>query len=870
LKEPRQTALPGADPSKEDRLKSSARQVRGGSSSADTIVITGSSGFLGRSIAEKLGKRFGIVGLDVIEPKKPVSGVATVRVDVTSNESVRRAVDEIDQLSGGRVASVVHLAGYYDLSGDPSPKYEAVTVRGTERLLRELRRIVVEQFVFASTMLVHAPSVSGRLIDEDSRLEAKTPYPQSKLDSERLLHEKRGDIPLVVLRLAGVYDELCRAAFLAQQIANINERQFVSYLYPGDPGSGQPYLHVEDLVDAIERVVDRRKELPRDTTLLLGEPETLSYDEVQKITGWLLHGEEWETRQIPKALAKVGQWAQEDVLDLDPFIQPWMIDQASDDYRLDISRARQVLGWQPRHSLRETLPKMIAALKADPPGWYEANKLNAAKVAADDAVLAKARLGGGPSEQARRAVSDTLAAEQSGTLWAHLLNAALGAWLITGPFVYGLFETAPDAPAPPAAGHALPSPAARDFQLATSEIVSGVLVIVFSALAMSRRGWAQWAAAAVGLWVLFAPLVFWTTSAAAYSADTLIGALVIVFAVMVPPQPGISREALADASDLPLGWTYSPSSHVQRVPILALAFVGLLVSRYLTAYQLGHIDSVWDPFFEGTPGTANGTEAVITSSVSKAFPIADAGFGAIAYVLDILTGAIGDRRRWRTMPWLVLIFGLLIVPLGFVSVGFIIIQPTLIGALCFLCLVQAAITVLMIPYSVDEVLASVQFLWRRHRAGLSFWRSLFAGGRGFGEGRDPAPNLDRSFANVMQRFLSGGVSYPWTLIASAAFGVWLISTPLTIGTEAPLAFSDHIAGCLVFTVAITAMGEVTRPLRFFNVLLGLWVAASPFVLGGGGIAVAANLAVGLAIAGLSLSRGKMGDEHYGGWDRFMI
>jgi nucleoside-diphosphate-sugar epimerase len=47
-----------------------------------------------------------------------------------------------------------------------------------------------------------------------------------------------------------------------------------------------------------------------------------------------------------------------------------MIALADDHYALDISRARTLLGWEPRHSLRETLPKMITALKADPPGWY--------------------------------------------------------------------------------------------------------------------------------------------------------------------------------------------------------------------------------------------------------------------------------------------------------------------------------------------------------------------------------------------------------------------------------------------------------------------------------------------------------------------
>ena len=89
------------------------------------------------------------------------------------------------------------------------------------------------------------------------------------------------------------------------------------------------------------------------------------------------------------------------------------------------------------------------------------------------------------------------------------------------------------------------------------------------------------------VWLLLGPLVFSTTSAAAYAVNTLIGTLIIVFAVIVPPQPGLNREALASPANVPLGWSYSLSSYVQRVPIVALAFVGLFVSRYLGAFQLG-------------------------------------------------------------------------------------------------------------------------------------------------------------------------------------------------------------------------------------------------------------------------------------------
>src|SRR5262249_43860457 len=120
--------------------------------------------------------------------------------------------------------------------------------------------------------------------------------------------------------------------------------------------------------------------------LLLGEPETLSYDELQRAFGQLIHGEAWETREIPKALAKAGAWFQ-DVLPgptprtsggvgtLEPFIKPWMIDLADDHYALDFRRAGSVMGGEPRHSLRGTLPGMVDVLNADPLGWYRENKL---------------------------------------------------------------------------------------------------------------------------------------------------------------------------------------------------------------------------------------------------------------------------------------------------------------------------------------------------------------------------------------------------------------------------------------------------------------------------------------------------------------
>jgi nucleoside-diphosphate-sugar epimerase len=133
-------------------------------------------------------------------------------------------------------------------------------------------------------------------------------------------------------------------------------------------------------VAALRAPVARRNELPPEAVILIGEPDPLSYDELQRLLAGHIHGEsDWETTQIPKAVAKAGAWVQDQIPGIEePFIKPWMIDLADDHYALDISRARQLLSWSPRHTLRDTLPRMVTALKTDPERFYRANKLEGA------------------------------------------------------------------------------------------------------------------------------------------------------------------------------------------------------------------------------------------------------------------------------------------------------------------------------------------------------------------------------------------------------------------------------------------------------------------------------------------------------------
>lgn len=344
---------------------------------ADTVLVTGSSGYLGYAVAQRLASSFTVVGFDRRQPAHPPPAAECLYVDVTSEASLRRGLVAVRERHGDRLASVVHLAAYYDFSGRPSPLYERVTVEGTGRLLRLLREMfAVEQFIFSSTMLVHRPTTPGRPITEDDPVEPTWAYPQSKARTEQVIQAGRGTIPAVVLRLAGVYDDLGHSYPLPRQIQRIFERDLTSYLFPGHLGHGQAFVHLDDVLDLVDRLVARRSELPETTTLLVGEPETLPYGTLQRILARMIHGEEWRTYSIPKGMTKIAAWLQQ-VLPLGarPVTAPAMIDRADEHYELDITRARTTVGWEPAHRLRDTLPGIAAALLADPWAWYREHEL---------------------------------------------------------------------------------------------------------------------------------------------------------------------------------------------------------------------------------------------------------------------------------------------------------------------------------------------------------------------------------------------------------------------------------------------------------------------------------------------------------------
>ena len=369
------------------------------------------------------------------------------------------------------------------------------------------------------------------------------------------------------------------------------------------------------------------------------------------------------------------------------------------------------------------------------------------------------------------------------TLWVFYALALLGFWLLASPATFAF----------------------RSFPLIVSNLICGTLLILIGLRSRrSPRGIAIWSIAAIGIWMQFAPLIFWAPEAAAYLNDTLVGAWIIALPLAIRPFPG----QLPDVEpSIPPGWSYNPSSWPQRVIIAFLAFVCWMISRYLAAYQLGYIDAVWDPFF--TPGT----KSVLESDVSKAFPVSDAGLGALAYTIEFFSACIGGRNRWRTAPWLVLVFGVLVIPVSLVSVILIILQPTVVGTWCTL---------------------------------------LFKGGLCPGAAPDRlTPPMDSSLLSLFKSALSG-ITCPWNLVLSTLSGIFLMAIPGLFHLRGLMYDLDPILGALAAVVSVISMSEYARKSRLLllapalALLISTWIAMDQPIL---------HTAVAILIAALSIRKG---------------
>lgn len=232
---------------------------------------------------------------------------------------------------GARDADVIfHLAATSfvpDTLRDPEGAVR-VNVLGTERALDAAHRAGA-RFVFASTSHVYAPR-SDRPLREEDVVEPRSPYAATKAAGEALVHAYRGTFGLAttIARLFNVYGPGQRADFLVPTI--LAQARTGSEVKLGDVTPVRDFVFVEDAVDLLARA---------------GTSPAAAGQTFNVATGVGTSVREVAERAI--AIVSPGARLAFDASRA----------RAAEVSRLvgDPSRARDALGWTPRHSLDEGL-----------------------------------------------------------------------------------------------------------------------------------------------------------------------------------------------------------------------------------------------------------------------------------------------------------------------------------------------------------------------------------------------------------------------------------------------------------------------------------------------------------------------------------
>ncbi len=176
---------------------------------------------------------------------------------------------------------------------------------------------------------------------------------------------------------------------------------------------------------------------------------------------------------------------------------------------------------------------------------------------------------------------------------------------------------------------------------------------------------------------------------------------------------------------IPEPWDYNPSKWSQRVRICLVAAIATLIAIYMGLYQWRLIDSVWDPIFGGQ--SMRVLDSDLSHAMTRWVRLPDSILGALAYLGDIIFALAGSTRRWQDRPWLVIIFGLDVIPLGLVSAILVFMQGFVVHYWCFLCLVTAVISLTLVVLAYDEVWSCILYLsrvYRRSRSIKILWEAF--------------------------------------------------------------------------------------------------------------------------------------------------
>jgi len=300
------------------------------------VLITGGAGFIGYHLAAALIGRHDRVGLldnfnSFYDPEikrqnvrdlQAVGDAPVHAVDILDRDNLRRVFEETHP------EAVVHLAAWAGVrpSLEQPDLYAAVNVTGTVNMLEMAKEYSVGCFIFGSSSSVYGGSTRVPFTEDDPVDRPVSPYAATKRAGELLCHTYSHNFSMRItcLRFFTVYGPRQRPEMAIHKFARLmSEGKEVPIFGQGD--SRRDYTYVQDIVDGILAAMEANFQFE---IVNLGESQTIPLLEL--------------VTYLEDALGKKARLR-------------FLPDQAGDmkvTYA-DITRARHLLGYNPRTPIKE-------------------------------------------------------------------------------------------------------------------------------------------------------------------------------------------------------------------------------------------------------------------------------------------------------------------------------------------------------------------------------------------------------------------------------------------------------------------------------------------------------------------------------------
>lgn len=330
------------------------------------ILVTGSTGYLGRSLMNKLKAVMGAEIYVIARAGSDVSfmgdeNIHILRADLAVQSSIERALASFTELD-----VLYHVA-----AATSGSHYESMinTVIATNNLLNALKNCCVKRFVLVSSFSVYQMTelASGSILDENTPIETKLSlrdsYAQTKVKQEKLVRKFccSYKIPLVIVRPGKIYgsDTYMIPPQLGLRIPGL------CFLIPGGDHL-IPFTHVENCADAVF-LAGTFGGPNGECVINIVDDDLMTQKDFLKVYR-RIHGRMPRSLRVPdfifRGMVKLFEIASKiSKGNIPPLVTRYRSDNLWKPLRYDNSRAKRMLGWKPEISIKTGIKNALESIE---------------------------------------------------------------------------------------------------------------------------------------------------------------------------------------------------------------------------------------------------------------------------------------------------------------------------------------------------------------------------------------------------------------------------------------------------------------------------------------------------------------------------